>query len=136
MCINPLPIDRLRCCHRLLAVKPLQCAQIEQAGLSVYPYPTVLHTPLDGWLFTLAWLAKQTGRRRVRTAAVRRTQSNRTRRSAARLAIATEFSVAADAASQNCAKCNFGLSYLKIQKWYRCIILAVMSISQSKCQCR
>ena len=49
-------------------------------------------------LFTLAGLAKRTGRRRVRAAAVRRTQSNRTRQSAARLAIAAEFSVAADAA--------------------------------------
>jgi len=59
--------------------------------------PTVLHAPLDGRLFTLAGLAKRTGRHRVRSAAVRRTQSNRTRRSAAGLAFAAEFSVAADA---------------------------------------
>jgi len=102
---NPLPSDRLRCCDRYircqqsLAVKPLQCAYIEQVGLSVYPSPTALHTPPDGRLFTLAWLTKRTGRRHVN--AVHRTQSNRTRRSAARLAIAAEFSVAADAASQS-----------------------------------
>ena len=38
---------------------------------------------LDGRLFTLAGLTKQTGRRRVRAAAVRQTQANRTQRSAA-----------------------------------------------------
>jgi len=59
-------------------------------------------------LFTLAGLTKRTGWRRVRAAAVRRTQSNRTRWSAARQAIAVEFSVAADATSQNRAK-DFGL---------------------------
>jgi len=65
--------------------------------------------PLDGRLFTLAGLAKRTGWRRVRAAAVRQTQSNRTRWSAARLANAAEFSVAADAASQNREKHDFGL---------------------------
>jgi len=45
----------------------------------------------------------------VRAAAVRRAQSNRTRQSAARLAIAAEFLVAADTASQNRAKRDFGL---------------------------
>ena len=71
--------------------------------------PTALHAPLDGRLFTLAGLAKRTGRRRVRAAAVRRTQSKRTRRSTARLAIGAQFSVAADAASQNRASRDFGL---------------------------
>ena len=65
--------------------------------------------PLPPLLFTLAGLAKRTGRRRVRAAAVRRTQSNRTRRSAATQDnIAAEFSVAADAASQNRGKRDFG----------------------------
>ena len=67
--------------------------------------------PLDGRLFTLAGLAKWTGRHRMRAAAVRRTQSNRTCRSAARLAIAAEFSVAADTARQNR---DFGLYIAKL----------------------
>ena len=50
----------------------------------------------------------------MHAAAVRRTHSNRTRRSAARLAIAAEFSVDADAASQNRALRDFGLYSQKV----------------------
>jgi len=58
---------------------------------------------LDGVLFTLAGLAKRTGRRRVRAAAVRRTRTGLAGppQDGPQDNIAAEFSVASDAASQN-----------------------------------
>jgi len=70
---------------------------------------------LDGRLFTLAGLAKRTGRRRVRQRCVglSRTGLASPLQDGLQDNIAAEFLVAADAASQNRAKHDFGL-YLVI----------------------
>ena len=67
---------------------------------------------LDGRLFTLAGLTKRTRRRRVR-AALNRTGLAGPLQDGPQDNIAAEFSVAADAASQNRAKRDFGLYPLK-----------------------
>jgi len=66
---------------------------------------------LDGRLFTLAGLAKRTGRRRVRQrcAGLNRTGLAGPPQDGPQDNIAAEFSVAADAASQNRGKRDFGL---------------------------
>ena len=76
---------------------------------------------LDGLLFTLAGLAKRTGRRRMRQqcAGLNRTGLTGPPQDGPQDNIAAEFSVAADAASQNRAKRDFGL----------CLYLALFSDS-------
>jgi len=66
---------------------------------------------LDGRLFVLAGIAKRTGRRRVRQRCARLNQTGLAGppQDGPQDNIAAEFSVAADAASQNRAKCDFGL---------------------------